>query len=139
MEILYRKVPYTENSREIRKILEDLGYSPLSFFQGKDFIYPVVSNRVNTHGSWKNYDYSTCNEKDLNFENVLDCRGNLKLFLDNLELPKKNKAPIQSNQTKIEKLEADKTELLESLENIVKYGGIANFDTLKSLIQKMKQ
>ena len=36
-------------------------------------------------------------------------------------------------------LQADKAELLEALENIVDYGGIANFDTLKSLIQKMKK
>ena len=42
-------------------------------------------------------------------------------------------------QQHIEKLEADKAELLEALENIVDYGGIANFDTLKSLIQKMKK
>lgn len=103
MKAIYRKVPYTENSREIRKILGDLGYSPLSFFQGKDFIYPVVSDRANAHSTWKNYDYSTCTEKDLNFENFLDCRGNLKLFLDNLELPKKNNAPIQSDQTQLEK------------------------------------
>ena len=36
-------------------------------------------------------------------------------------------------------LQADKAELLEALENIVDYGGIANFDTLESLIQKHKQ
>ena len=36
-------------------------------------------------------------------------------------------------------LKADKVELLEALENIVDYGGIANFDTLESLIQKMKK
>ena len=36
-------------------------------------------------------------------------------------------------------LQADKAELLEALENIVYYGGVANFDTLNSLIQKHKQ
>ena len=36
-------------------------------------------------------------------------------------------------------LKADKAELLEALENIVDYGGVANFDTLNSLIQKHKQ
>jgi len=36
-------------------------------------------------------------------------------------------------------LQADKAELLEALENIVDYGGVANFDTLNSLIQKHKQ
>ena len=36
-------------------------------------------------------------------------------------------------------LTSDKAELLEALENIVDYGGVANFDTLESLIQKHKQ
>ena len=36
-------------------------------------------------------------------------------------------------------LKAENAELLEALENIVDYGGVANFDTLNSLIQKHKQ
>ena len=46
---------------------------------------------------------------------------------------------ITDTSHQIEKMEADKAELLEALENIVDYGGIANFDTLESLIQKMKK
>lgn len=143
METLYGKIPYIENSREIRKILDDLGYSPLNFFQGKDFVYPIVSNRANAHGNWKDYHYSTCNEKDLNFENFLDCKGNLKLFLDNLELPKGIESTTKSdNMEVIQKLQAEKAELLEALEKLL-YGDFFNNvekqDFIETLIQKHKK
>jgi hypothetical protein len=50
---------YTENTEEIRKKLEMMGYSPLSFFQGKEYIRPMICTWGNIRGTWKTYEYST--------------------------------------------------------------------------------
>ena len=49
------------------------------------------------------------------------------------------KKALEITNPSITQLQADKAELLEALENIVDYGGVANFDTLNSLIQKHKK
>ena len=55
------KLPFTKNTREVRIFLESLKFRPLSFFQGGDFIYPLISTCGNKYGEWKEYDYSTFN------------------------------------------------------------------------------
>lgn len=58
------KVPYTENTRELRVQLEYLGYSPLSFFQGGAFIKPMITTWANSKEEWKEYEYSTFDDVD---------------------------------------------------------------------------
>ena len=54
-----KNVPFITNSRKIRLLLEKHGYNPLSFFQNKQFIFPVISTGSNKFGEWKEKDYST--------------------------------------------------------------------------------
>ena len=73
----------------------------------------VSTVRLNENGYWDSMEWeSECDEPEFWLEEIPDLTTQLK---------------------------ADKVELLEALENIVDYGGIANFDTLESLIQKMKK
>lgn len=58
------KVPYTKNTKEVRLFLEQEGFTPLSFFQGKQYIYPVISTRANKDKEWKEKDYSTFNHPE---------------------------------------------------------------------------
>ena len=36
-----------------------IGYRPLSFFQGKKYLRPMITTWGSNHRSWKNYEYST--------------------------------------------------------------------------------
>ena len=53
------KTPYTENSKEMREFLEQQGFDPLTFYQGKKYIAPLVSTFANINNEWKVYDYTT--------------------------------------------------------------------------------
>lgn len=67
--------PYTRNTKEVREFLEKEGFTPLSFYQGKKYIYPLISNFANVHSSWKVRDYSTFDdpeEKTFLVSSVLD-------------------------------------------------------------------
>ena len=55
---------YTHNTREIRVKLETMGYRPLTFFQGKEYIRPMITTWGNKDGSWKVYEYSTFNDPE---------------------------------------------------------------------------
>lgn len=55
------KVPFTKNTKEVRQFLEQNGYTPLSFFQGKELISPIVSTYANARTQWLVYDYTTFN------------------------------------------------------------------------------
>ena len=52
-------IPYTENTTEVRRKLEMMGYNPLSFFQGKKYISPMITTWANKDNTWKEYEYST--------------------------------------------------------------------------------
>jgi hypothetical protein len=70
------KIPYTKNTSEARKFLEQNRYTPLSFFQGKEFISPIVSNYANKNAQWLVYDYTTFNKDEVNSKTYLqdkDC------------------------------------------------------------------
>jgi hypothetical protein len=54
-----KNIPYITNSKEIRILLEKNGYTSLSFFQGKQFVFPIISTWGNKFGKWKEKDYST--------------------------------------------------------------------------------
>jgi hypothetical protein len=54
-----KNIPYITNSKEIRILLEKNGYTSLSFFQGKQFVFPIISTWGNKFGEWKEKDYST--------------------------------------------------------------------------------
>ncbi len=54
-----KNIPYITNSKEIRILLEKNGYTSLSFFQGKQFAFPIISTWGNKFGEWKEKDYST--------------------------------------------------------------------------------
>lgn len=58
------KVPYTKNTEEARQFLQQQGFTPLSFFQGKEYVYPLVSTFANKDKEWKVYDYSTFSQPD---------------------------------------------------------------------------
>lgn len=73
------KIPFIENSKYVRDYLEAKGFLPLRFFQGKAFIYPLISERANSKSEWKEYDYSTFSESEIK-DTFLDCRKNIKLF-----------------------------------------------------------
>jgi hypothetical protein len=61
-------LPYTDNTKEIRLKLEMVGYRPLSFFQGKKYIRPMITNWANKDESWKVYEYSTFDDpEELNY------------------------------------------------------------------------
>lgn len=60
-----KNIPYITNSKEIRILLEKNGYTSLSFFQGKQFVFPIISTWGNKFGEWKEKDYSTT-------DNILD-------------------------------------------------------------------
>ncbi len=57
-------LPCSNNTKEIRLKLEMLGYRPLSFFQGKKYIRPMITTWGNKDGSWKVYEYSTFDDPD---------------------------------------------------------------------------
>lgn len=65
-----KNIPYITNSKEIRILLEKNGYTSLSFFQGKQFVFPIISTWGNKFGEWKEKNYSTTdnplNKKYLN-------------------------------------------------------------------------
>jgi len=52
-------IPYTLNTSEVRSYLMSKGYKPLSFFQGKKYVYPLISTCGNFNTIWKEKDYST--------------------------------------------------------------------------------
>ena len=54
-----KNIPYITNSKEIRILLEKNGYTSLSFYQGKQFVFPIISTWGNKFGEWKEKDYST--------------------------------------------------------------------------------
>jgi hypothetical protein len=56
--------PYTENTKEVRKKLEAIGYRPLSFFQGKKYIRPMICTWANKDRTWKTYEYSTFEDSE---------------------------------------------------------------------------
>ena len=60
-----KNIPYITNSKEIRILLEKNGYTPLSFFQGKQFVFPIISTWGNKFGEWQEKNYSTT-------DNILD-------------------------------------------------------------------
>lgn len=65
--------PYTKNTKEIRKFLEEREYFPLRFFQGGEYIYPIVSTMANAQSTWKVKDYSTFDEsKKINMPYLMD-------------------------------------------------------------------
>jgi hypothetical protein len=53
------KIPFIKNNSEIRLFLQNKGYKPLSFFQGKKFVFPIISTWGNKFGEWKEKSYST--------------------------------------------------------------------------------
>jgi hypothetical protein len=57
-------VPFTHNTKKVRMFLEKQGFKPLSFFQGKEYVYPIISTRANANATWKEKDYSTFSEND---------------------------------------------------------------------------
>jgi hypothetical protein len=57
-------VPFSKNTKEIRAFLENQGYFPLRFFQGKEYIYPIVSTWANSKSTWQERDYSTFDGKE---------------------------------------------------------------------------
>lgn len=57
-------VPFIKNTKEVRVFLEKKGFTPLSFFQGKDYVYPIISTWANKNNTWKEKDYSTFNKSD---------------------------------------------------------------------------
>lgn len=78
--------PYTENTTEVRIKLQMMGYKPLSFFQGKKYIRPMISTWANKDSTWKQYEYSTFdNPEDLTYSTVYLKE---KLFLNKLMLLK---------------------------------------------------
>ncbi len=52
-------IPFTKNTGEIRTWLEQEGYSPLRFYQGGEYIYPIITTWANAKMSWEEKDYST--------------------------------------------------------------------------------
>ena len=63
------KIPYTNNTENLRTKIETFGYSPLRFFQGGKFIKPIISTRANSKLVWKEYTYSTFNDiEEYDFE-----------------------------------------------------------------------
>lgn len=54
-------IPFTKNTIEARIFLEKQGFAPLSFYQGREFIYPIISTWANKNGSWQEKNYSTFN------------------------------------------------------------------------------
>lgn len=60
-----KNIPYITNSKEIRILLEKNNYTPLSFFQGKQFVFPIISTWANKFGQWQEKNYSTT-------DNILD-------------------------------------------------------------------
>lgn len=57
-----KKIPFIKNSKEVRILLEKNNYSPLSFFQGKKFVFPIISTWQNKFGKWIEKDYSTTDD-----------------------------------------------------------------------------
>ena len=63
------KIPYTNNTENLRTKIETFGYSPLRFFQGCKFIKPIISIRANSKLVWKEYTYSTFDDiEEYDFE-----------------------------------------------------------------------
>ncbi|MGI9582623.1 hypothetical protein ACR1PO_15615 [Chryseobacterium sp. RRHN12] len=58
------KIPYTKNTIEARQVLQSLGYRPLSFFQGKKYVFGIISDRANAYSAWKEKDYSTFDNRE---------------------------------------------------------------------------
>ena len=59
-----QKIPYTKNTTEARQVLESLGYRPLSFFQGKKYVFGIISECANARSIWKEKDYSTFDNRE---------------------------------------------------------------------------
>lgn len=77
-----RKTPYTKNTPEARHVLKVLGYQPLSFFQGKEFVYGSISNWANAHDSWTEKDYATFDVRESYHE---DKESTLEEFIEKLK------------------------------------------------------
>lgn len=59
-----KKTPYTKNTPEARHVLKVLGYQPLSFFQGKEFVYASIATCGNAYNTWYEKDYTTFDVKE---------------------------------------------------------------------------
>lgn len=63
------KIPYTNNTENLRTKIETFGYLPLRFFQGGKFIKPIISIRANSKLVWKEYTFSTFDDvEEYDFE-----------------------------------------------------------------------
>ncbi|MEE6130247.1 hypothetical protein V2E39_22805 [Chryseobacterium arthrosphaerae] len=58
------KIPYTKNTVEARQVLQSLGYKPLSFFQGKKYVFGIISDCANAYTAWQEKDYSTFDNRE---------------------------------------------------------------------------
>ncbi len=63
---------YAINTPQIRNWLESKGYKGLSFFQGKKFVYAFLTTWRNKSGEWKEKDYSTFEDSDIERMNFLN-------------------------------------------------------------------
>lgn len=73
----------TENTKENREWLINLGYTPLEFFLYKKFIYTNATTRANSkRGEWKEFNFETHDEikETINGKKYINCVGNNKLF-----------------------------------------------------------
>jgi len=59
-----KKIPFTKNTSEARQVLRSLGYRPLSFFQGKKYVFGIISDCANAYSAWKEKDYSTFDDRE---------------------------------------------------------------------------
>ena len=62
--MIMQGIPFTKNTQNIRLFLDKNGYNPLRFFQGKEYIYPIVSVMANAKSTWNEKDYSTFDESE---------------------------------------------------------------------------
>lgn len=76
------KTPYTKNTPEARQILNSLGYRPLSFFQGKTYVYGSISNCANAHTNWTEKNYATFDIKESYHE---DKESTLEEFFEKIK------------------------------------------------------
>ena len=80
-------IQFTKNTLEARRYLENNGFTGLSFFQGKYYIYAFLTTRANAKKQWKEKDYSTFDLEDISFMNYLDKEVSLedfKIYIENL-------------------------------------------------------
>jgi len=59
MEKDNKLVPWTKNTKEVRILLENNGFKPLAFFQGRKFLKPMITTWANKDKTWVKNEYST--------------------------------------------------------------------------------